>query len=267
METAAAMTSASRLFDVLRTEIKGAGLTYRELARRIGISESSVKRIFSEQDMPLSRLVEICAAVGIAFDDLLTRAAMPSRELSRLSLEQERALVADPKLLLVAICCLSQWTFEQIIETYTLTAAEAVARLARLDRLGLIELRPDNRYRLVVGRSFHWRRRGPISDFLRQRVLDEFFDATFEGRGEVLVTMHGQLSPDSSEDIAQRIEQLGGAFTQRQHDDQRRSTPNRCGFTLVVGLRSFELSTFTAIRRSGDQRSSPDGSSTEPRKR
>lgn len=67
METAAAMTSASRLFDVLRTEIKGAGLTYRELARRIGISESSVKRIFSEQDMPLSRLVEICAAVGIAF--------------------------------------------------------------------------------------------------------------------------------------------------------------------------------------------------------
>ena len=109
------MTSAARLFDVLRADMKAAGITYRALAQRIGMSESSVKRMFSEQDMPLSRLAQVSEAVGVAFEELLARAARSAPELTRLTLEQERALVADPRLLLVAICCLSQWTVEQML--------------------------------------------------------------------------------------------------------------------------------------------------------
>ena len=45
-------------------------------------------------------------------------------------------MVADRKLLLVAICALSQWTFEQIVATYTLTEAECVKCLLQLDKLG-----------------------------------------------------------------------------------------------------------------------------------
>jgi transcriptional regulator with XRE-family HTH domain len=243
------MSSATRLFEILRADMKAADLTYRELAQRIGMSESSVKRMFSEQDMPLSRLVEISAAVGTAFEDLLARAAHVAPELTQLTLEQERALVTDPKLLLVAICCLSQWRYEQMLDSYALTAAEVVAALARLDRLGLIELKPGNRYRLAVGRSFHWRRQGPIMDFLRRRVLDEYFDAGFDGRGEALVTVHGQLSAAGAEEIEQRVGQLAAAFTQRQREDQSLPGVACTGYTLIVGLRSFELRAFTALRR------------------
>jgi transcriptional regulator with XRE-family HTH domain len=246
------MSSVARLFEVLRAEMKTAGLTYHELAQRIGMSESSVKRMFSEQDMPLSRLVEVCVAAGIAFEDLLARATRVTAALTQLTLEQERALVADPKLLLVAICCLSQWSFEQMLAAYTLEPADVVARLARLDRLGLVELKPGNRYRLAVGRGFHWRRQGPIMDFLRRQVLDDYFDAAFDGRGETLVTVHGQLSAAGADDIAQRIGQLAAAFTQRQRDDQRQPDAACEGYTLIVGLRSFELRAFTALRRRGN---------------
>jgi transcriptional regulator with XRE-family HTH domain len=261
------MSSGARLFDVLRADMKAAGLTYRALADRIGMSESSVKRMFGEQDMPLSRLAQVSEAIGTQFEDLLARAARPAPELARLTLEQERALVADPRLLLVAICCLSQWSFEQVLATYALTPAEVVAALTRLDRLGLIELRPGNRYRLAVGRSFHWRREGPVIAYLRRHVVEEFFDAGFDGRGEALVTVHGQLSAAGAAEVAQRVGQLAGAFVQRQREDQRDAGTACDGYTLIVGLRSFELGAFTAMRRRPDQRSSADGSSTEPRKR
>ncbi|MCE2909242.1 MAG: helix-turn-helix domain-containing protein [Betaproteobacteria bacterium] len=261
------MSSAARLFEVLRADMKAKGLTYRELAQRIGMSESSVKRMFGEQDMPLSRLAQVSEAVGTPFEDLLARAARSAPELARLTLEQERALVADPRLLLVAICCLSQWSVEQMLATYALTPAEVVAALARLDRLGLVELRPGNRYRLAVGRSFHWRREGPVIAYLRRHVVDEFFDAGFDGRGEALVTVHGQLSVAGAADLAQRVGQLAGAFVQRQRDDQRDPAAACDGYTLIVGLRSFELSAFTAMRRRSAQRTMPEGSSTEPRKR
>ncbi|MFN7695897.1 MAG: helix-turn-helix domain-containing protein [Burkholderiales bacterium] len=261
------MTSAARLFDVLRADMKAAGITYRALAQRIGMSESSVKRMFSEQDMPLSRLAQVSEAVGVAFEELLARAARSAPELTRLTLEQERALVADPRLLLVAICCLSQWTVEQMLGAYTLTPAEVVASLVRLDRLGLIELKVDNRYRLAVSHSFHWRREGPVMAYLRRHVVDEFFDAGFDGRGETLVTVHGQLSPAGAVEMAQRVAQLAGAFVHRQREDQRDPAAAGDGYTLIVGLRSFELGAFTEMRRRTAQRNSAEGSSTEPRKR
>ena len=69
-------------------------------------------------------------------------------------------MVADTRLLLVAICCLSQWTVEQMLAAYRLTEAEVVKHLAQLDRLGIIELRPLNRYKLRVSKTFRWRPRG-----------------------------------------------------------------------------------------------------------
>jgi transcriptional regulator with XRE-family HTH domain len=260
------MSSTDRLFHVLRADMKAAGLTYRALAERIGMSESSVKRMFSEQDMPLTRLAQVSEAVGTAFEDLLARAARTAPELARLTLDQERALVADPRLLLVAICCLSQWSAEQMLATYTLTPAEAVAALTRLDRLGLIELRPGNRYRLAVGRSFHWRREGPVIAYLRRHVVDEFFDADFDGRGEALVTVHGQLSAAGAAEMAQRVGQLAGAFVQRQREDQRDPGTDCDGYTLIVGLRSFELGAFTAMRRRAGRGSSAEGGGAEPRR-
>ncbi|MCA3243325.1 MAG: helix-turn-helix transcriptional regulator [Rubrivivax sp.] len=243
------MTSISHVFDVLRAALKAQGITYRALGQRIGLSESSVKRLFSERDMALSRLAQICSAAGLSFDELLSRAAQAPPQLTQLTLEQERALVADPKLLLVAICCLSQWRYEQMLGSYLLSPAEVVAALTRLDRLGLIELTPGNRYRLLVGRGFHWRRRGPIMDFLRKRVLDEYFDAGFDGRGEAMVTVHGQLSAAGAEEMQQRVGELAAMFAHRQREDQSKAGASCTGYTLIVGLRSFELSAFTAMRR------------------
>ena len=59
-------------------------------------------------------------AYGGAVDAREVRApeadAQPLRR--ELSGEQEAAVVADRKLLLLAICALSQWSFEQIVQTY-----------------------------------------------------------------------------------------------------------------------------------------------------
>ena len=74
--------------------------------------------------------------------------------LKELAHDQERAVVADKRLLLCAICVLSQWTLEQIRSSYRLTEAECIKSFAQLDRIGIIELRPLNRYRLKLARRF-----------------------------------------------------------------------------------------------------------------
>jgi hypothetical protein len=95
-------------------------------------------------------------------------------------------------------------------------------------------------------------------------VVDEFFDADFDGRGEALVTVHGQLSAAGAAEMAQRVGQLAGAFVQRQREDQRDPGTACDGYTLIVGLRSFELGAFTAMRRRAGRGSSAEGGGAEP---
>ena len=112
------MSSPEQVLDVLRAEMRTASITYKDLATRIGVSESSVKRMFGQKDMALSRLAQICQVTGIAMEDVLRRAADARPQADALTLPQETSLVANPRLLLMAICCLGHWSLEGVIETY-----------------------------------------------------------------------------------------------------------------------------------------------------
>src|SRR5205085_3228422 len=129
------MSTTQDLITALKAELKSAGITYAELASRLGMAESSIKRIFAKADMPLSRIDEVLRVLKMDFAELARKVADAEPLRRELTLEQEKAVVADRRLLLIAICCLSQWTFEQILATYTLTEAECVSCLAVLDRL------------------------------------------------------------------------------------------------------------------------------------
>ena len=243
------MSSPETIIQVLRAEMRTAGVTYRTLADRIGMSESSVKRIFSSGDMSLTRLARICKATGIAMEDVLRQAADAAPQSDTLTLAQERALVSEPHLLLAAICCLGQWSLAQIVETYDLTEAACIKCLVKLDRLGLIELKPANRYRMKVSRAFRWRPDGPVQHYFREVVVGDYFGGRFDAPGETLLCVHARLSQPSAVELVQKIQQLAGELARLHELDQRLDAAERDGFTLILGLRSWEFAAFTAMRR------------------
>ena len=243
------MSSPELLLNVLRTELRAAGVTYKILAERIGMSESSVKRMFGQKDMNLSRLAEICKAAGIALEDIFRQAADVTPHSDTLTLAQEKSLIADAKLLLVAISCLGHWTLEQIVETYELSEPECVLHLIALDKLELIELRPNNRYRLNVSPAFHWRPDGPVQQFFRDHVVSDYFRGTFDHAGETLLCVPARVSDRSAMEIVQKIQHLAAELARLQQDDRRLKPEERDGFTLLVGFQSWEFSALTALRR------------------
>src|SRR5882672_5952009 len=243
------MSSPENVLMVLRSEMRSAGITYRLLADRIGMSESSIKRVFSSGDMSLTRLARICKAAGISMEDVLRQAADAAPHADTLTAAQERALASDPKLLLVGICCVGHWTFEQIVDTYDLSEAECIRCLVKLDRLGLIELKPMNRYRMKVSRAFRWRADGPVQHYFREYIVDDYFAGNFDGHGETLLCVHGRLSQPSALELVQKIQQLAGELARLHQDDQRLRPGERDGYTLLLGFRSWEFGAFTAMRR------------------
>ena len=244
------MSSPEQVLDVLRAELRATGITYKGLAERIGVSESSVKRMFGQKDMALSRLAQICQATGIAMEDVLRRAADARPQAGALTLPQETSLVANPRLLLMAICCLGHWNVEQVIDTYKLSEAECITLLAELDRLGLIELKPLNRYSLRVSNAFRWLPDGPVQRFFREHVVADYFAGGFNRPGAALMCLPARLSRASAQGLGQELAQPAGELA-RLHRTARRQPPeDREGYTLLLGFRSWEFAAFTALRRS-----------------
>lgn len=243
------MSTTADLVLTLKQELKAARLTYADLARKLGMAESSVKRMLSKGDMPLSRIDAICRVLKIDFADLARRVADTQPLLKELSADQERAVVADKKLLLVAISVLSQWTLEQIVATYRITEAECVKYLAQLDRIGIIELRPLNRYRLKLAKTFRWRPHGPVMNYFRDEVLLDYYGGGFDGAGEGLMLVHGSVSRTLAPAFLERLQRVAQDFAQQHQTDQKLPEKDREGYTLVLAMRSWEFEAFNALRR------------------
>ena len=243
------MSTTADLVSALKHELKTAHMTYADLAAAMGMAESSVKRMLSKGDMPLSRIDAICRALKLDFADLARRVADAQPLLAQLTQEQERAVVADKKLLLVAICVLSQWTLEQITAAYRLTEAECIGYLAQLDRIGIIELRPLNRYRLKLAKAFRWRPHGPVMDYFRDNALLDYFSGGFDAAGEGLLLVHGSVSRSLAPSFMERMQRVAQDFAQQHLADQKLQDKDREGYTLLLAMRSWEFEAFAALRR------------------
>jgi transcriptional regulator with XRE-family HTH domain len=243
------MTTTASLIAILKDELKAAHLTYADLAVRLKMSESSVKRMLARADMPLSRIDAICTVLKIDFTELARRVAESQPLMSELSLAQEKSLVADRKLLLVAICVLSQWTMEQILAAYRLTEAEVVRHLVQLDRIGIIELRPLNRYRLKLAKTFRWRAHGPLMEFFRENALLDYFSGGFDHEAEALILVHGSIGKSVAPALLERMQRVAQDFAHQHQTDQKLPAHHRKGYTLLLAMRSWDYEVFEQFRR------------------
>jgi DNA-binding Xre family transcriptional regulator len=243
------MSTTADLVTAIKKELKAAHMTYADLAVALGMAESSVKRMLAKGDMPLSRIDAMCRALKLDFADLARRVADTQPLLAELTQEQERAVVADKKLLLVAICVLSQWTLEQMVASYRLSEAECVGYLAQLDRIGIIELRPLNRYRLKLAKTFRWRPHGAVMDYFRENALLDYFSGGFNANGEGLLLVHGSVSRGLAPSFMERMQRVAQDFAQQHLADQKLPETEREGYTLLLAMRSWEFEAFAALRR------------------
>jgi uncharacterized small protein (DUF1192 family) len=88
-----------------------------------------------------------------------------------------------------------------------------------------------------------------VQQFFRGQVVLDYFSGRFDAPGETLHTVLGRLSVASAQELVQRVQQLAAELARLHQEDQRLRPQDRDGYTLIIGLRSWEFAAFTAMRR------------------
>jgi hypothetical protein len=243
------MLQATALVDSLKRQLKARGITYADLASKIDMSEASVKRMFSQRNFTLQRLDQILKAAGINFRDIAIALQEEPKLISHLTYAQEKEIIGNPKLFIVAVSVLNLISIERILALYHIPEAEVIKCLARLDKIGFLELLPNNRVKLLVARTFRWIPDGPIQTYFRQEAYSDYLDSKFDGEHELMRLVNVMLSKQSAAALLERLKQVAREFSQQHQDDAVLPFEEKHPISFMLTARPWLPKAFKALAR------------------
>lgn len=243
------MPQTQQLIETLKYALKAQKRTYADVAVVLALSEASVKRLFADRNLSLRRLESICQMLDMEISDLVQLMNQRAQRITQLSREQEEEIAGDRVLLLVTVCALNRWTFDEILERYNIQPVDAIRCLTRLDRLKIIDLLPGNRIKLLISPNFDWLENGPIQQLFRSRLQDDFFNSRFDRQTERLLVVNGMLSRQSNAMLQKKMERLAREFDELNDQDAGLPLDQRQGVTMVIAMSDWRFGLFSDLKR------------------
>ena len=146
--------------------MKKHGYTYKDVANILSISESAVKRSFSNNELSLDRIEIIANWFSFDFFDFIAKAKSYKDISSEFTIEQEIAITEKPELLYILILFTVGYTVDEIPIKANIPLNEFNKILLLLDKIGCIELHQNNKIKLQLRGPFKILADGPLSEHL-----------------------------------------------------------------------------------------------------
>ncbi|MBR7801586.1 helix-turn-helix domain-containing protein [Undibacterium fentianense] len=246
------MTEISQLLSTIKYQLKQQAKTYRDVADALQLSEASIKRMFSassEAPITLDRIVQISHFLGFSLAELTQEASLSNAKLSTLSAAQEKELVSNDELLLVAVCAVNHWSMADILSYYQLSETACLTHLLKLDHLRLITLLPGNRIRLNISRDFDWLPNGPIRSYFRKEGMEDFLNAHFHQELENFTFTHGMLTETAANKLQTELRLLKRKFAELHAESLSAPLRKRYGIGMLMAMRPWEPISFSKWRK------------------
>jgi transcriptional regulator with XRE-family HTH domain len=237
------MVNATHLVDTLKRLVRARGLTYADVAKRVGLSEASVKRLFSRGSFTLARLAQFCDVLDVDFFELARLARGREGDTREMTIAQEETLAREARLLGIFYLVWSGWTLDDIVSRFEITEPQCIGLLAKLDRLGLIDLMPGNRVRPKAAPATRLRADGPIRRLHGKRVVDDFLAPQFDRVGGYFAFEFRDLSRASVEILRRKLERLAIEFHELADLDAPLRPSARETIGLAIGIRPWTIAT------------------------
>ncbi len=128
-----------QLKSTLKDLLKQKKMTYEDVAKELQCSVPTIKRILGDEELTLSRLLELCDILDVSLTDLETLTKTASEKIERFT-EEQQIFLAKNKNFLAYLVKLYDNTPEQIAEKYKLSQKSTDKYLLGLEKHELIKV-------------------------------------------------------------------------------------------------------------------------------
>lgn len=240
------MSTGIILVDRVKQHLKNKGITYAQLALKLEVSESTLKRWFSSKNFSLSQLDQICKHTGLTFEDL-ARNNIGNNAQKYFTAEQESLFAKEEKLLVIFYLVASGKNIDDIKDNYEFSGSEIESAFLKMEKLALIELYPGNKVFPKMGLSTMWIPKGRLSQKYFRLIREEFMNSYFNTKNEDQHFLSGRLTNESIKIIQKKIDKLSLEIQELYQLDA--NDKNAQNISMFFGFRPFSFSILEKFKR------------------
>ena len=85
--------------------------------------------------------------------------------------------------------------------------------------------------------------------YFREHVAADYLSGGFDGEGELIMLVHGEITPSLAATLVERLQRVGQDFAQAHVAEQRLPDEQRTPYTLLVGMRTWLFAAFRDLKR------------------
>jgi DNA-binding Xre family transcriptional regulator len=249
-------TNYTNLMFALKEILKKRGIKYLDLAQKMGMSESSIKRIMNASDGQLSKIEEICEFLGVTLFDLMELVQKEEVESYDLTKEQEKFFYNNPHYLdFFFLLYENSMPLSEIKEKFKLTKKSVGLYLKKLEQLGLLELHPYDEIKFLVKGSLSIGAGSILASQFSKRSLEHVTKYIVEGLGEdgnakerrkkgLFQLMGYYMSVETSEELLKDLLKLLEDYSRRSQREERLygkgNLPLYTFFTGLLPIKTYE---------------------------
>lgn len=161
------------LKNAIKELLKRKKLQYQDLANHLECSLPTIKRILGNEDLGLTRLLQICDFLDITLTELDTMSENLTKNTFILSLSQQNYLIKNSHMLTFLFEIYSGKTPKQIAQEFKLTNSSLEKYLIQLEKYEFINVSSKNKISPKY-KAFPTWERGPMAEHFTSLILDRF---------------------------------------------------------------------------------------------
>jgi transcriptional regulator with XRE-family HTH domain len=228
----------------LKTALRIQGMTYAQIAKKIGVSQSTVKRWFSSGGMSLDHYAQLLSISGVSLQDLTKMLGVQSEaEVYTYTLDQETYLSKHPSSHAFFNLLLRHGSVSELKKKIKMPELLIMQSLRQLDKIGLIECQEKTRFRLLVAKKVAWRKDGPLRRQFLAEAKKEFLQSDFGGRHSSFRFLNIPLSERSLNEFIGQCSRATSEIVQIS-EVEKSVHPDLVEYGILMAIRPWTFSKF-----------------------
>ncbi len=216
-------TDSKKLLKTLQDVLKSKKLTYAELAKKLNLSEVTIKRLFSTQNCSLQMIFKICDLIGVSFFDLAALANEDQAVEYFLTDEQEKFFAVNPAYFGILRSLHRGVAPATVSEQWKIKPDRFFRVLRKLEKLNLLEVLPKNQIRMKVIGNIRFQHQGPLARMILRPQIVQFLDhvdAVVKNDDVCMQSAELELSKRHIAELVEEIHALGSKYRARAFRDK-----------------------------------------------
>jgi len=240
------LMSSTFFIKALKSELRASGVTYRELAKTLKLSEAGVKKLLNKTDLSMNRAQQICQTIGVSMSDVLRASEEAIGSEKKFTEQQLSFFRANPHYFNFYMQLVYEQKVPEEIRSETGLSEKSLFKyLKKLDDLNLIKLLPGNRISFPEGIVAKVNISGTFLEKIKNSLtVDLIKKAERTNRGAIFGGIFF-LSRDESAGLEQELRELKDKYTRRSLSNRSlkkiKGNPNYSTTTTMTAVAPFSL--------------------------